>query len=120
MEDDDDDDDDDDAVLSLREAACCVERHGADSSQLWPGRTGDIPLSLLTCVCACVCVCALTDGILNVLHPFCVCVCGVCMHVFVCQAESVSKLEEEMMMLQTDIVDLQRQPWRSGEALDTL
>ncbi|XP_062307719.1 inhibitor of nuclear factor kappa-B kinase subunit beta isoform X1 [Osmerus eperlanus] len=36
------------------------------------------------------------------------------------QAESVSKLEEEMMMLQTDIVDLQRQPWRSGEALDTL
>uniref|UniRef100_A0A8C7RQN8 IkappaB kinase n=1 Tax=Oncorhynchus mykiss TaxID=8022 RepID=A0A8C7RQN8_ONCMY len=30
------------------------------------------------------------------------------------------KLDEEMMLLQTDIVDLQRQPWRSGEALDTL
>ncbi|KAM6965516.1 inhibitor of nuclear factor kappa-B kinase subunit beta [Aplochiton taeniatus] len=36
------------------------------------------------------------------------------------QAERVSELEEEMMLLQTDIVDLQRQPWRSGEALDTL
>ncbi|KAL0979264.1 hypothetical protein UPYG_G00182930 [Umbra pygmaea] len=36
------------------------------------------------------------------------------------QAEKVTELEEEMMHLQTDIVDLQRQPWRSGEALDTL
>uniref|UniRef100_A0A6Q2WWF8 IkappaB kinase n=1 Tax=Esox lucius TaxID=8010 RepID=A0A6Q2WWF8_ESOLU len=36
------------------------------------------------------------------------------------QAEKVTELEEEMMLLQTDIVDLQRQPWRSGEALDTL
>ncbi|CAB1322093.1 unnamed protein product [Coregonus sp. 'balchen'] len=36
------------------------------------------------------------------------------------QAERVTELEEEMMLLQTDIVDLQRQPWRSGEALDTL
>ncbi|TRY96784.1 hypothetical protein DNTS_014504 [Danionella cerebrum] len=34
--------------------------------------------------------------------------------------EDVNKLEEEMMTLQTDIVDLQRQPWRSGEALETL
>lgn len=32
----------------------------------------------------------------------------------------VSELEEEMMQLQPDIVDVQRQPWRSGEALDTL
>uniref|UniRef100_A0A9R1SPF5 IkappaB kinase n=2 Tax=Cyprinus carpio TaxID=7962 RepID=A0A9R1SPF5_CYPCA len=32
----------------------------------------------------------------------------------------VRGLEEEMMTLQTDIVDLQRQPWRSGEALETL
>ncbi|XDV49636.1 hypothetical protein PO909_018848 [Leuciscus waleckii] len=32
----------------------------------------------------------------------------------------VNKLEEEMMTLQTDIVELQRQPWRSGEALETL
>uniref|UniRef100_A0A8C1SCY8 IkappaB kinase n=1 Tax=Cyprinus carpio TaxID=7962 RepID=A0A8C1SCY8_CYPCA len=47
----------------------------------------------------------------------CVCVC-VC--VCVCQTEDVNKLEEEMMTLQTDIVDLQRQPWRSGEALETL
>uniref|UniRef100_A0A8C4EIQ4 IkappaB kinase n=1 Tax=Dicentrarchus labrax TaxID=13489 RepID=A0A8C4EIQ4_DICLA len=30
------------------------------------------------------------------------------------------ELEEEMMQLQPDIVDVQRQPWRSGEALDTL
>uniref|UniRef100_A0A673APC8 IkappaB kinase n=1 Tax=Sphaeramia orbicularis TaxID=375764 RepID=A0A673APC8_9TELE len=30
------------------------------------------------------------------------------------------ELEEEMMGLQSDIVDAQRQPWRSGEALDTL
>ncbi|XP_051964022.1 inhibitor of nuclear factor kappa-B kinase subunit beta-like [Xyrauchen texanus] len=36
------------------------------------------------------------------------------------QTEDVNKLEEEMMTLQTDIVDLQRQPWRSGEALETL
>ncbi|XP_014016952.1 inhibitor of nuclear factor kappa-B kinase subunit beta [Oncorhynchus nerka] len=36
------------------------------------------------------------------------------------QAERVTELDEEMMLLQTDIVDLQRQPWRSGEALDTL
>ncbi|XP_042187399.1 inhibitor of nuclear factor kappa-B kinase subunit beta [Oncorhynchus tshawytscha] len=36
------------------------------------------------------------------------------------QAERVIELDEEMMLLQTDIVDLQRQPWRSGEALDTL
>uniref|UniRef100_A0A4W5MAX1 IkappaB kinase n=1 Tax=Hucho hucho TaxID=62062 RepID=A0A4W5MAX1_9TELE len=34
--------------------------------------------------------------------------------------ERVTELDEEMMLLQTDIVDLQRQPWRSGEALDTL
>uniref|UniRef100_A0A7N5ZRM3 IkappaB kinase n=1 Tax=Anabas testudineus TaxID=64144 RepID=A0A7N5ZRM3_ANATE len=32
----------------------------------------------------------------------------------------VHELEEEMMQLQPDIVDVQRQPWRSGEALDTL
>ncbi|XP_071379994.1 inhibitor of nuclear factor kappa-B kinase subunit beta [Centroberyx affinis] len=37
-----------------------------------------------------------------------------------CGQAKVSELEEEMMQLQTDIVDLQRQPWRSGEALDTL
>ncbi|XP_062399432.1 inhibitor of nuclear factor kappa-B kinase subunit beta [Sardina pilchardus] len=36
------------------------------------------------------------------------------------QTELVVKLEEEMMALQTDIVDLQRQPWRSGEALESL
>ncbi|XP_076126461.1 inhibitor of nuclear factor kappa-B kinase subunit beta isoform X2 [Alosa pseudoharengus] len=36
------------------------------------------------------------------------------------QTEEVTKLEEEMMALQTDIVDLQRQPWRSGEALESL
>ncbi|KAI4898757.1 hypothetical protein NFI96_014142 [Prochilodus magdalenae] len=36
------------------------------------------------------------------------------------QAEDVNKLEEEMMKLQTDIVDLQRHPWRSGEALESL
>uniref|UniRef100_A0AAY5LB75 IkappaB kinase n=1 Tax=Esox lucius TaxID=8010 RepID=A0AAY5LB75_ESOLU len=39
---------------------------------------------------------------------------------FPSRAEKVTELEEEMMLLQTDIVDLQRQPWRSGEALDTL
>lgn len=32
----------------------------------------------------------------------------------------VSELEDEMMQLQPDIVDVQRQPWRSGETLDTL
>lgn len=32
----------------------------------------------------------------------------------------VNELEEVMMQLQPDIVDVQRQPWRSGEALDTL
>ncbi|CAL8345558.1 unnamed protein product [Lota lota] len=37
-----------------------------------------------------------------------------------CGQARVSELEEEMMMLQTDIVELQRQPWRSGEALETL
>ncbi|XP_056145126.1 inhibitor of nuclear factor kappa-B kinase subunit beta isoform X2 [Lampris incognitus] len=37
-----------------------------------------------------------------------------------CGQARVTELEEEMMQLQTDIVDLQRQPWRSGEALDTL
>ncbi|XP_030629381.1 inhibitor of nuclear factor kappa-B kinase subunit beta [Chanos chanos] len=31
------------------------------------------------------------------------------------QTEDVNRLEEEMMTLQTDIVDIQRQPWRSGE-----
>uniref|UniRef100_A0A8C1NZI2 IkappaB kinase n=1 Tax=Cyprinus carpio TaxID=7962 RepID=A0A8C1NZI2_CYPCA len=36
------------------------------------------------------------------------------------QTEDVNKQEEEMMTLQTDIVDLQRQPWTSGEALETL
>ncbi|KAL4646566.1 inhibitor of nuclear factor kappa-B kinase subunit beta [Arapaima gigas] len=36
------------------------------------------------------------------------------------QTEEVTSLDEEMMALQTNIVDLQRQPWRSGEALDTL
>uniref|UniRef100_A0A3Q3GRT9 IkappaB kinase n=1 Tax=Labrus bergylta TaxID=56723 RepID=A0A3Q3GRT9_9LABR len=34
--------------------------------------------------------------------------------------DQVGELEEEMMHLQQDIVDVQRQPWRSGEALDTL
>ena len=80
VEENDDDDDVDAAVLSLREAACCVERHGADSSQLWPGKTGDTPLSLS----AHVCVCVLKDVILNVLNLFLnVCVC-VCMCVCVC------------------------------------
>eukprot|EP00066_Takifugu_rubripes_P008645 XP_003974973.1 PREDICTED: inhibitor of nuclear factor kappa-B kinase subunit beta [Takifugu rubripes] len=37
-----------------------------------------------------------------------------------CSQARVSELEEEMMQLQPDIVDVQRQPWRSGEALDTL
>ncbi|KAK7934429.1 hypothetical protein WMY93_005325 [Mugilogobius chulae] len=37
-----------------------------------------------------------------------------------CAQAKVSELEEEMMHLQPDIVDVQRQPWRSGEALDTL
>ncbi|XP_029999505.1 inhibitor of nuclear factor kappa-B kinase subunit beta [Sphaeramia orbicularis] len=37
-----------------------------------------------------------------------------------CGQAKVSELEEEMMGLQSDIVDAQRQPWRSGEALDTL
>ncbi|XP_034547420.1 inhibitor of nuclear factor kappa-B kinase subunit beta [Notolabrus celidotus] len=37
-----------------------------------------------------------------------------------CGQAQVSELEEEMMHLQQDIVDVQRQPWRSGEALDTL
>ncbi|XP_008334355.1 inhibitor of nuclear factor kappa-B kinase subunit beta [Cynoglossus semilaevis] len=37
-----------------------------------------------------------------------------------CGQANVSELEEEMMQLQPDIVDVQRQPWRSGEALDTL
>ncbi|XP_034451431.1 inhibitor of nuclear factor kappa-B kinase subunit beta isoform X1 [Hippoglossus hippoglossus] len=37
-----------------------------------------------------------------------------------CGQANVSELEEEMMQLQQDIVDVQRQPWRSGEALDTL
>lgn len=32
----------------------------------------------------------------------------------------MTMLEEEMMKLQTDIVDLQRHPWRSGEALESL
>lgn len=32
----------------------------------------------------------------------------------------MSELEDEMMQLQPDIVDVQRQPWRSGETLDTL
>ncbi|KAM9810554.1 inhibitor of nuclear factor kappa-B kinase subunit beta [Neosynchiropus ocellatus] len=36
------------------------------------------------------------------------------------QASKVSELEDEMMLLQQDIVDVQRQPWRSGEALETL
>ncbi|KAK1801376.1 hypothetical protein P4O66_023056, partial [Electrophorus voltai] len=36
------------------------------------------------------------------------------------QTEDVNILEEEMMKLQTDIVDLQRHPWRSGEALESL
>ncbi|XP_037535969.1 inhibitor of nuclear factor kappa-B kinase subunit beta [Nematolebias whitei] len=37
-----------------------------------------------------------------------------------CGQPKVSELEEEMMRLQPDIVDVQRQPFRSGEALDTL
>ncbi|KAM9360845.1 inhibitor of nuclear factor kappa-B kinase subunit beta [Symphorus nematophorus] len=37
-----------------------------------------------------------------------------------CGQAKVSELEEEMMQLQPDIVDVQRQPWRSGETLDTL
>uniref|UniRef100_A0A8C5ENQ1 IkappaB kinase n=1 Tax=Gouania willdenowi TaxID=441366 RepID=A0A8C5ENQ1_GOUWI len=37
-----------------------------------------------------------------------------------CGQAQVNELEEEMMHLQPDIVDVQRQPWRSGEALDTL
>lgn len=37
-----------------------------------------------------------------------------------CGQAKVCELEEEMMQLQPDIVDVQRQPWRSGEALDTL
>nr|XP_043881096.1 inhibitor of nuclear factor kappa-B kinase subunit beta isoform X1 [Solea senegalensis] len=36
------------------------------------------------------------------------------------QVAKVSELEEEMKQLQPDIVDVQRQPWRSGETLDTL
>ncbi|XP_047679073.1 inhibitor of nuclear factor kappa-B kinase subunit beta isoform X2 [Tachysurus fulvidraco] len=36
------------------------------------------------------------------------------------QIDDVTMLEEEMMKLQTDIVDLQRHPWRSGEALESL
>uniref|UniRef100_A0A7N8YB17 IkappaB kinase n=1 Tax=Mastacembelus armatus TaxID=205130 RepID=A0A7N8YB17_9TELE len=36
------------------------------------------------------------------------------------QVDLSVELEEEMMQLQQDIVDVQRQPWRSGEALDTL
>lgn len=32
----------------------------------------------------------------------------------------MNELEDEMMQLQPDIVDVQRQPWRSGETLDTL
>ncbi|XP_029017358.1 inhibitor of nuclear factor kappa-B kinase subunit beta isoform X2 [Betta splendens] len=37
-----------------------------------------------------------------------------------CGQAKVSELEEEMMQLQPDIVDVQRQPWRSGEPLETL
>lgn len=37
-----------------------------------------------------------------------------------CGQAQVTELEEEMMKLQPDIVDVQRQPWRSGETLDTL
>uniref|UniRef100_UPI0037E708A2 inhibitor of nuclear factor kappa-B kinase subunit beta isoform X2 n=1 Tax=Semicossyphus pulcher TaxID=241346 RepID=UPI0037E708A2 len=37
-----------------------------------------------------------------------------------CGQAKVCELEEEMMHLQQDIVDVQRQPWRSGETLDTL
>lgn len=48
----------------------------------------------------------------NMCVFLCVCVC--------CVQANVSELEEEMMQLQPDIVDVQRQPWRSGEALDTL
>lgn len=42
------------------------------------------------------------------------------MHFSVYQIDDVTMLEEEMMKLQTDIVDLQRHPWRSGEALESL
>uniref|UniRef100_A0AAZ3RGK1 IkappaB kinase n=1 Tax=Oncorhynchus tshawytscha TaxID=74940 RepID=A0AAZ3RGK1_ONCTS len=63
-------------------------------------------------------------GIVCVPAFLLVCLCFVCVYVcvnvFVLQAERVIELDEEMMLLQTDIVDLQRQPWRSGEALDTL
>ncbi|KAM8866303.1 inhibitor of nuclear factor kappa-B kinase subunit beta [Synchiropus picturatus] len=37
-----------------------------------------------------------------------------------CGQAKVSELEDEMMLLQQDIVDAQRQPWRSSEALETL
>ncbi|CAG08563.1 unnamed protein product [Tetraodon nigroviridis] len=37
-----------------------------------------------------------------------------------CSQAKVKELDEEMMQLQPEIVDVQRQPWRSGEALDTL
>ncbi|KAM6930488.1 inhibitor of nuclear factor kappa-B kinase subunit beta [Xenentodon cancila] len=37
-----------------------------------------------------------------------------------CGQPKVSELEKEMMQLQSVIVEVQRQPWRSGEALDTL
>uniref|UniRef100_A0A1A7X472 IkappaB kinase n=1 Tax=Iconisemion striatum TaxID=60296 RepID=A0A1A7X472_9TELE len=37
-----------------------------------------------------------------------------------CSQAKVMELEEEMMKLQPDIVDVQRQPWRSGETLETL
>lgn len=37
-----------------------------------------------------------------------------------CGQAKVMELEEEMMQLQPDIVDVQRQPGRNGEALDTL
>uniref|UniRef100_A0A8C1R9Z2 IkappaB kinase n=1 Tax=Cyprinus carpio TaxID=7962 RepID=A0A8C1R9Z2_CYPCA len=56
-----------------------------------------------------------THGRIKYYVVMCVCVC-----VCVCQTEDVNKQEEEMMTLQTDIVDLQRQPWTSGEALETL
>ncbi|KAJ8285974.1 hypothetical protein GJAV_G00033070 [Gymnothorax javanicus] len=36
------------------------------------------------------------------------------------QANEVTDLDEEMMSLQTEIVDLQRQPWRCSETLDIL
>uniref|UniRef100_A0A8C5ERC8 IkappaB kinase n=1 Tax=Gouania willdenowi TaxID=441366 RepID=A0A8C5ERC8_GOUWI len=48
------------------------------------------------------------------------CVCVFCLCARVCVCAQVNELEEEMMHLQPDIVDVQRQPWRSGEALDTL